>query len=106
MWIEILDVIISGLLNGSVYALMAIGLALVYGVTKAFNFAYGSFYTMGGYFAWVLLSSLGIPGGYYTVFLAAIPFLFIVGYLLEKGLVAPLRKRSDWQMKAMMLTLG
>lgn len=106
MWEEILDVIISGLLNGSVYALMAIGLALVYGVTKAFNFAYGSFYTMGGYFAWVFLSRFEIPGGYYTVFIAAIPFLFIVGYILEKGLVAPLRKRSDWQMKAMMLTLG
>jgi branched-chain amino acid transport system permease protein len=60
MLIEIIDVIISGLLNGSVYALMAIGLALVYGVTKAFNFAYGSFYNMGGYFAWVLLISLGV----------------------------------------------
>ena len=106
MLIEIIDVIISGLLNGSVYALMAIGLALVYGVTKAFNFAYGSFYTMGGYFAWVFLVPLNLPGGYYTVFLTAIPFLFVVGFFLEKFLVAPLRKRSDWQMKAMMLTLG
>jgi branched-chain amino acid transport system permease protein len=106
MFIEIIDVTISGLLNGSVYALMAIGLALVYGVTKAFNFAYGSFYTMGGYFAWVFLVPLNLPGGYYTVFLTAIPFLFVVGYILEKFLVAPLRKRDDWQMKAMMLTLG
>ena len=105
MFIEIIEIIISGLLNGSVYALMAIGLALVYGVTKAFNFAYGSFYTMGGYFAWILLVSLGVKGGYYVVFLTAIPFLFVVGYFLEKILISPLRKRDDWQMKAMMLTL-
>ena len=106
MVIEIIEIIISGLLNGSVYALMAIGLALVYGVTKAFNFAYGSFYTMGGYFAWTLMVFLGVKGGYYMVFLTAIPFLFVVGYFLEKALISPLRKRSDWQMKAMMLTLG
>lgn len=106
MLIEIIDVIISGLLNGSVYALMAIGLALVYGVTKAFNFAYGSFYNMGGYFAWVLLISLGMKGGYYTVFFTAIPFLLVVGFFLEKALVSPLRKRADWEMKVMMLTLG
>ena len=51
MLIEIIDVLISGLINGSVYALMAVGLTLIYGVSKAFNFAYGSFYSMGGYIA-------------------------------------------------------
>jgi len=48
MIFEIVDVFISGLINGSVYSLMAVGLTLVYGVTKAFNFAYGSFYVLGG----------------------------------------------------------
>ncbi len=81
MVFEIIDVIISGLINGSVYALMAVGLTLVYGVTKAFNFAYGSFYNMGGYFAWMLLIPLGMIGGYFSVFFAAIPVLFAVGYL-------------------------
>jgi len=37
-------VIIAGLSTGSVYALMAVGMTLVYGVTKAFNFAYGDFF--------------------------------------------------------------
>ncbi len=106
MVFEIIDVIISGLINGSVYALMAVGLTLVYGVTKAFNFAYGSFYNMGGYFAWMLLIPLGMIGGYFSVFFAAIPVLFAVGYLLEKVLVSPLRKHDDWEMKVMMLTLG
>ncbi len=106
MFLEIIDVFISGLINGSVYALMAVGLTLVYGVTKAFNFAYGSFYNLGGYFAWILLIPLGVIGGYFSVFFIAIPFFFIVGYLLEKVLISPLRKYDDWEMKVMMLTLG
>jgi len=106
MFLEIIDVFTSGLINGSVYALMAVGLTLVYGVTKAFNFAYGSFYNLGGYFAWVLLIPLGVIGGYFSVFFMAIPFFFIVGYLLEKVLISPLRKYDDWEMKVMMLTLG
>lgn len=106
MFLEIIDVFISGLINGSVYALMAVGLTLVYGVTKAFNFAYGSFYNLGGYFAWVLLIPLGVAGSYFSVFFMAIPFFFIVGYLLEKVLISPLRKYDDWEMKVMMLTLG
>lgn len=106
MLLEIIDVTISGLTNGSVYALMAVGLTLVYGVTKAFNFAYGSFYNLGGYFAWILLILAGIGGGYLPIFLAVIPVLLVTGYLLEKTLVAPLRKRADWEVKAMMMTLG
>ena len=106
MFVEVIDVIISGLLTASVYALMAVGLTLVYGVTKVFNFAYGSLYNLGGYIAWVLLTVVGVFGGYLTVFILAIPMLLVVGYLLEKTQVAPLRKRSDWEVKVMMMTLG
>jgi len=106
MFLEIIDVSVSGLINGSIYSLMAVGLTLVYGVTKAFNFAYGSFYIFGGYFAWILLVQLGITGGYFSVFFAAVPVFFLVGYMLEKILISPLRKYDDWEMKVMMLTLG
>ena len=103
---EIIDVIISGLTNGSVYALMAVGLTLVYGVTKAFNFAYGSFFNLGGYLAWILISLTALAGGYISIFFLVIPLMFLVGYCLEITMVAPLRKRDDWEMKVMMLTLG
>jgi branched-chain amino acid transport system permease protein len=103
---EIVDVIISGLTNGSVYALMAVGLTLVYGVTKAFNFAYGEFFNLGGYFAWALISVVGLMGSYVSVFIVVIPLMYGVGYGLEKVMVAPLRKREDWENKVMMLTLG
>ncbi len=104
--LELTDVIISGLTNGSVYALMAVGLTLVYGVTKAFNFAYGSFFNLGGYFAWTLITLVGFGGGYISIFIAVIPLMFAVGYGLEKAMVAPLRKRENWENKIMMLTLG
>ena len=104
--VELTDVIISGLTNGSVYALMAVGLTLVYGVTKAFNFAYGSFFNLGGYFAWLMILATGFIGGYFSIFFAVIPLMFAVGYGLEKVMIAPLRKRSDWENKVMMLTLG
>jgi branched-chain amino acid transport system permease protein len=106
LFYEIIDVIISGLTNGSVYALMAVGLTLVYGVTKAFNFAYGSFFNLGGYFAWIIIHFVGLVGGYFSIFLVVIPLMFVVGYGLEKTMVAPLRKRDEWEMKVMMLTLG
>lgn len=106
MFVEFIDVLISGLTNGSVYALMAVGLTLIYGVSKAFNFAYGSFYSMGGYIAWVLLTPLAIWGGYASVFLLAVPLLLIIGFATEKAIIAPLRARGDWEIKVMMLTLG
>ncbi len=104
---EITDVLIAGLSTGSVYALMAVGMTLVYGVTKAFNFAYGDFFNMGGYFAWILMFGIGFQfGGYVTVLIVVMPLMFLVGYALEKLMVAPLRKRADWENKVMMLTLG
>ena len=107
LFYEITDVIIAGLSTGSVYALMAVGMTLVYGVTKAFNFAYGDFFNMGGYFAWILIFGIGFQfGGYLAVLLIVLPLMFAVGYGLEKLLIAPLRKRADWENKVMMLTLG
>jgi branched-chain amino acid transport system permease protein len=107
LFYEITDVIIAGLSTGSVYALMAVGMTLVYGVTKAFNFAYGEFFNMGGYFAWILIIGLGLQfGGYLTILIIVMPVMFVVGYGLEKLMIAPLRKRKDWENKVMMLTLG
>ena len=104
---EITDVIIAGLSTGSVYALMAVGMTLVYGVTKAFNFAYGDFFNMGGYFAWILIFGLGLQfGGYLVILMVVMPLMFAVGYGLEKLMIAPLRKRENWENKVMMLTLG
>jgi branched-chain amino acid transport system permease protein len=47
-----------------------------------------------------------MSGGYFTAVILAIPFLMIFGFITEKVIIAPLRKRSDWEVKVMMITLG
>ena len=97
------EILISGLTNGSVYAVMAIGMALVYGVTRVFNFAYGSFYTLGGYLAWTLLAA-GL--NYWLAVILVVPMLLAAGALTERVVIRPLRRRPDWEVMAMMATLG
>jgi branched-chain amino acid transport system permease protein len=102
---ELLEVLISGAMLGAVYSVNAIGLSLVYGVTRVFNFAYGAFFTWGAYLAWVLSAGwLGLP--YPLVFVISGVILFASGMLLERLLVRPLRWRSDWKMTTMITTLG
>jgi branched-chain amino acid transport system permease protein len=54
----------------------------------------------------LMIPVIGAVGGYISIFIAVIPIMFLVGYGLEKSLVAPLRKRPEWEMKVMMMTLG
>lgn len=105
---HLIDLLISGLTNGSVYAVMAIGLALVYGVTRVFNFAYGSFYSMGGYLAWSLLAlHLQVEFlSYWLMLIVVVPVLLLAGALTERLVVRPLRQRPNWEVMAMMATLG
>jgi branched-chain amino acid transport system permease protein len=100
---ELLEVLISGLTNGSVYAVMAVGMALVYGVTKVFNFAYGSFFSLGGYLAWLFFA---IHFNYFFALIAVIPLLFLSGVVTERFIIRPLRSYEDWEMLAVMVTLG
>lgn len=103
---ELTEVLISGAVNGSAYALMAVGLALVYGIAKVFNFCYGSFYTMGGYLGWLVLNSKLSRFGYPVVFACAIPALFMAGLAIDRIALRPIRDRKDWEMLAVMSTLG
>jgi len=100
---EVVDVFVSGITIGAVYAVMAIGMALVYGVTRVFNFAYGSFFTMGGYLAWIFV---GLHFEYPLIIVVVIPILFAAGFLTERYVIRPLRARDDWEMTSCMATLG
>jgi branched-chain amino acid transport system permease protein len=100
---DLIEVLISGITNGSVYAIMAAGMTLVYGVTRVFNFAYGSFFTLGGYFAWLFF---GLKFNYLMVFVSIIPVMFLVGLSAETFIIRPLRTRKDWEILSVMVTLG
>ena len=56
-----LDYTINGLVVGNIYALLAVGLALIYGVSHLINFAHGSIYMVGAYVGWLCVTYLGTP---------------------------------------------
>ncbi|MBS0241477.1 MAG: ABC transporter permease [Proteobacteria bacterium] len=84
-----LDYTINGLVVGNIYALLAVGLALIYGTSHLINFAHGSIYMVGAYIGWLAISRLGTPLPL-TLGLVAIG-CGLVGVLLEQVALRPLR---------------
>ena len=102
---QYVEVLISGVAQGAVYCVFAMGLSLVYGTARVLNFAHGSFFMVGAYIAWIL--SDGYLGLNYAATLAVlIPVLFLMGVLLERVVIRPLRWGKNWKMTTMMVTLG
>lgn len=100
--ISFLQNLSNGLLIGAVYALIGVGLTLVFGVMRTINFAHGDFVVLGMYFAVVLNGIFGIDP--YLTLVFAIPLGFMVGALIQKFILA---KVIDAQPETMMLaTLG
>ena len=58
---KLFQAIYGGLLSGSVYGLMALGLTLIWGSLRMLNLAHGSLYLVGGYIIWTVLNPLELP---------------------------------------------
>jgi branched-chain amino acid transport system permease protein len=100
-----INLLLAGITLGAVYLLMAMGLTLVYGVTKVFNYAQGSFFTWGGYLAWYL--SVGsLHWNYYLVIPITIFIMFIFGVVFQNLIILPLRKQPGWDFTVIIVTLG
>ena len=84
MWL-VAQGLLSGLLFGGVYSLMAVGLTLIFGVMRVVNFAHGDMMVWGMYLAWLLATRLGIDP--YLGFIACAAALFVVGAAVQRGLV-------------------
>jgi len=80
-----LQSLLSGLLEGGVYALLGVGLTLVFGVMRLFNLAHGELVMLGMYLAWFLFTRLGWDP-YLSVVVVA-PALFLWGALLQTAVV-------------------
>ena len=98
------NIALAGLVLGAVYAMMALGLTFVYGITRVFNFAQGAFFTWGAYFSYLLTEFTNLPMGLILVITMFI--MFGVGFTYERVLIYPLRKYSDWGWTAIIVTLG
>jgi len=79
------QVLINGVLLGGLYAVMALGLALVWGVLNIVNLAHGAFIMLGAYLAWHLYTYLGIDPFLGLPLTAIVMFCF--GYTLQRGLL-------------------
>lgn len=101
---EFLNTSINGLSSGAIYALGAIGLSLVYGILKLVNFAHGDFMTLGGYIAFAVNVSAGMP--LVVAILAALVAVAALGLLLEWGIWAPMRRRGAGVMQLLLLSIG
>ncbi len=81
-----LQILIYGAVSSAIYAMLAVGFTLIFGVARILNLAHGSFYALGAYAAYVLTSLLGVP-----LFIAAPLAVLIVagfGVVMERFLVA------------------
>ncbi|MCL5942084.1 MAG: branched-chain amino acid ABC transporter permease [Actinobacteria bacterium] len=98
----ILQALASGILIGGVFALISIGLTLIWGVMKIINFAHGEFLMIGLYIAYFLITGWGWDP--YLTALVTIPGLFLIGALIFRVTIRPILK--DPTMNQIMLTLG
>lgn len=81
--------LINGLSVGSIYALIALGYTLVYGIIKLINFAHGDIMMMGAYFAFIAVTSFGFP--FWAALLFSMIMAAILGVLIERIAYKPLR---------------
>jgi len=80
-----IQILVNGALLGGLYAVMALGLALVWGVLNIVNLAHGAFIMLGAYSSWYLYSYLHIDPFIGLPITAVI--MFVVGYVLQRGLL-------------------
>jgi branched-chain amino acid transport system permease protein len=87
-----LEFLINTLSLGSLYALLALGLVLVYGILKLVNFAYGEYVMIAGYAMYLSVTALGVPW-YVTLGLALVAAV-LTSYLTELAAFRPVRAKS------------
>ena len=94
--------LLLGLINGSFYALLSLGLAVIFGLLNVINFAHGAQYMLGAFAAWMLLNFLGI--GYWPALVLAPIAVAITGIVLEKLFLSRLYRLDP--LYGLLLTFG
>ena len=94
--------LLVGLINGSFYALLSLGLAIIFGLLKIINFAQGAMYMLGAFAAWMALNYFGIN---YWAALVIVPLVVgFVGILMERFLIRPIANEDH--LYSLLLTFG
>jgi branched-chain amino acid transport system permease protein len=98
----LISAVLNGLLTGAVYALVALGLTLIYGVLHIINFAHGALLTAAMFAAYFAFKTFGLDP-YIAVFVLA-PMFFVFGYALQRFVIGPASHGDDRNM--LLVTLG
>lgn len=98
----LLGQLLLGLVNGSFYAMLSLGLAVIFGLLGVVNFAHGALYMIGAYVAWIGLESFGMS--YWAALLVAPLVVATVGAVIERSLLRRLYKLDP--LYGMLLTFG
>ena len=98
----ILEAALNGLMTGAVYALIALGLTLIYGVLHIINFAHGALLTCAMFAVWLAWAWLGMDP--YLVIVPLVPLMFALGYGLQRFVVGPASHSDDGNI--LLVTLG
>lgn len=96
-----MEILIYGAVTSAIYAMLAVGFTLIFGVARVLNLAHGSFYALGAYGAYVLTSIAGLP--LWLAAILAVAGVSLFGVLVEKILIRPLRYS---QLGVLMITLA
>ena len=96
-----MEILIYGAVTSAIYALLAVGFTLIFGVARILNLAHGSFYALGAYGTYVLTSLAGLP--LWQAASIAIAFVAVFGIVVEKVLIRPLRHS---QLGVLMISLA
>jgi len=94
--------LLLGLVNGSFYAILSLGLAVIFGLLNVINFAHGALYMLGAFLAWMGLHYLGL--NYWVMLLVAPILVGLFGILIEKCLLKHLYKLDH--LYGLLLTFG
>jgi branched-chain amino acid transport system permease protein len=94
--------LLIGLINGSFYALLSLGLAVIFGLLNIINFTHGALYMMGAFCAWFLLTKLGI--GYWWALAIAPIAIGLLGIVIERLMLARLYQLDH--LYGLLLTFG
>ena len=94
--------LLIGLINGSFYALLSLGLAVIFGLLNIINFAHGALYMMGAFCAYFLLTKLGL--GYWWSLAIAPVVVGFVGVLIERLMLSRLYRLDH--LYGLLLTFG
>lgn len=99
-------ILVSGILLGGLYALMATGLAIVWTTLGVFNFAHGAFVTLGAYIAWQVTQSAAGGFGFMIAVVLSVAVMFCLGLVLHFALIKPFEKNQNIVLLAVISTLA